>query len=69
MPEDPVGFADRISSMMLRTSRSATTAARREARVSREQNAASNIHAGTTTAASSEIVQTYTSPPPRFSRY
>jgi hypothetical protein len=69
VPEDPLGFADRISSRMLRTSRRATTDARRTPRVNREQNAASNIHAGTTTAASSKILQTYTSPPPRFSRY
>ena len=69
MPEDASGFADLISSTMLRTSRSAATDGHRGPSVRREQNARSNIQAGTTTAASFAIVQTKTSSPPRFSRY
>jgi hypothetical protein len=69
VPEDPLGRAERISSMMDRTSRSACTEARRAPHVSPEQNARSNIHAGTTTAAAAfGSVQTKTSSPPRFSR-
>jgi hypothetical protein len=60
---------DRISSTMDRTSRSAVTAARRGPSVSFEQNARSNIHAGTSTAAAAfGSVQTKTSSPARFSR-
>jgi hypothetical protein len=51
------------------TSRSAPTDAQRAPTVRREQNARSNIQAGTTTAApASWSVQTKTSSPLRFSR-
>jgi len=69
VPEDPVGQLARISSAIERTSRSAATEARRLPSVRLEQNARSNIHAGTTTAALAfGSVQTKTSSPPRFSR-
>ena len=69
VPEDPRGFADWISSRTERSSRSAPTDARRRPSVRREQNALSNIHAGTTTAAPAlASVQTKISSPPRLSR-
>jgi hypothetical protein len=69
VPRDPIGFADRISSRIERTSRSAPTDERRGPRIRLEQDVRSNIHAGTTTAAAAfGSVQTKTSSPPRFSR-
>jgi hypothetical protein len=69
VPEDPVGQVASISSTIDRASRSAASEARRLPSVRREQNARSNIHAGTTiAAAASGSVQTKTSSPPRLSR-
>ena len=54
---------------MQRTSRNAATDATRAPSFMREQTTRSNIHAGITTAVSSDAVQTKTSTPPRFSPY
>jgi len=68
VPEDADGLAARISFRTLRSSWSARIETRRDPSDIVEHEPTSNIHAGITTPASSAIVQTKTSSPPRFSR-